>query len=106
MHAVTKCQFLEVLMYRLFYQSSYIDLSKSEWQHKINIWEGHPALCYTILLYFILSLATVANLVHFACICYYYASILLSYRLRQDRRERSTQAYNNIATCDTFSKLK
>ena len=27
----------------------------------INIWEGHPALYCTILLYFILSLAIVAN---------------------------------------------
>ena len=39
----------------------YIDILKSEWEHKINIWEGHPALCYAILLYFILNLAIVAN---------------------------------------------
>ena len=39
----------------------YIDLFKSEWQHKANIWEGHPAIYYAVLLYLILSLAIVTK---------------------------------------------
>ena len=59
MHAVTKCQFLRHNVPTVLLEN--IDLLKSEWQHKINIWEGRPALFYTILLYFILSLAIVTN---------------------------------------------
>ena len=36
-----------------------------------------PALYHSILLYFILNMTIVANEVHFARICSYYASILL-----------------------------
>ena len=62
-YVITKCQFLAR-------PDIVTDLFHSEWLHKISIWEGHPALYHTILLYFILSLATVANSVYFAWICF------------------------------------
>ena len=49
----------------------YSELPKSEWQHEINIWEGHPSLCYTILLDLILSLTNAAK-----CILFEFVTIM------------------------------
>ena len=54
---ITKCQFIATLIILLYY----IDVFPLEWQQERYIWEGHPALYYTILLYFILSLAIITN---------------------------------------------
>ena len=73
---VSKCQFLtrpNVMISLL----EYIDLFQSELQHEANILEGlYPALYHSILLYFILSIATLINKAYFAWICSYYATIL------------------------------
>ena len=55
----------------------YINLFQSEWQHEATIWEGYPALCHYILLYFIIGIAIVTNLAYFAQTYFYYGSILL-----------------------------
>ena len=56
----SKCQLLtrpNVLIVLL----EYIDLFQSKYQHETIIWEGCPVLYHSILLYFILSMATVVN---------------------------------------------
>ena len=72
----SKCQLLtrpNVLIVLL----EYIDLFNPSDNMKQSFGRGCPVLYHSTLLYFILSVAIVANQVHFAQICSYYASILL-----------------------------
>ena len=79
----------------------YNDLS--EWQHK-DIWDGYPALYYTLLVHFILSLAIVANyksiLLGFATIMPAFCSLCFCLSIFLS----TTQTYIAIATCDMCSK--